>query len=341
MLRKKIKPIEGYLFRDLNGIIFDVKGLIHPPDRLIAFPRFLPDSSGNRVHEGTKYRKIYALSTRFEFLERNYPQYMVYDSIFDEKLSEVPLEDIENYYSPLERLQELRHSGKLNGLEIIALEFFENLKTCADISWNKMGISGSLLVKLHNPNSDIDSVIYGTANCRNVYEALKSMTQDPKSNVKAYTKEDLQKLFTFRVKDTRMHFHDFVRTESRKVLQGRFKNRDYFVRFVKDWSEVQEKYGEILYKNVGYAKIRAVVEDDSEAIFTPCSYKVKNVDFLKGVRFPLEEIASFRGRFCEQAQTDEKVIAQGKVERVIDNTRDHEYFRLLLGNRPADYMAMA
>jgi predicted nucleotidyltransferase len=341
MLHKKIKPIEGYLFRDLNGIIFDVKGLVHPPNNLIAFPRFLPNPFGNRTHGGVKYKKIYTLSARFEFLEQNYPQYIIYDSVFDEKLCEVPIEDIEKYYSPLERLQELRHSTEIDGLEIFALEFFKDLKTSAHTSWDKMGISGSLLVELHTPDSDIDPVIYGSENCHKVYEALKSLTQDSKSHVKKYTTEELQKLFNFRVKDTQIAFKDFEKTESRKVLQGKFKSRDYFIRFVKDWSEIEVEYGVVRYKNVGYAKIEAVIEDDSEAIFTPCTYKIKNVENLEGVHFPVEEISSFRGRFCEHARTGEAVIAQGKVERVTDDSKNREYFRLLLGNKPSDYMVLA
>jgi predicted nucleotidyltransferase len=203
-----------------------------------------------------------------------------------------------------------------------------------------MGISGSLLVKLHTPNSDIDPIIYGTENCSKVYKALGSIMQDSKSNVKAYTNEGLLKLYDFRVKDTQASFKDFVRTERRKVLQGKFKNRDYFIRLVKGWDEVGEKYGEIRYKNVGYAQIKAVIVDDSEALFTPCNYEIENVEVLEGVRFPIKKIASFRGRFCEQARKGEVVIAQGKVEKVMDSKQDREFFRLLIGNKPSDYMIL-
>lgn len=55
----------------------------------------------------------------------------------------------------------------------------------------------------------------------------------------------------------------------------------------------------------------------------------------------IEEIASFRGRFCEQARNGETVIAQGKVEQVTDRKQNREYFRLLLGNKPSDYMLLA
>ncbi|MCP8323598.1 MAG: hypothetical protein L6N96_05415, partial [Candidatus Methylarchaceae archaeon HK02M2] len=50
----------------------------------------------------------------------------------------------------------------------------------------------------------------------------------------------------------------------------------------------------------------------------------------------LKEIASFRGRFCEQAKNGETVIAQGKIERVINTYEDHH--RILLGNKLTDFM---
>ena len=102
-----------------------------------------------------------------------------------------------------------------------------------------------------------------------------------------------------------------------------------------------ERYGTILYKPVGYAKIKAKIVDDLEAIFTPCCYKIENVEILEGPHVePIEEIVSFRGRFCEQAKSSEVVIAQGKVER-LQREGDREHFRLLLGNKVSDHMIFA
>jgi predicted nucleotidyltransferase len=335
-----MKAREGDILTDLNGIIFDVKGLVHPPAKVIAFPRFIPNSRGNRVYENLKYGKVYPLLERFQFLEQKYPHYIVYDPIFDEKLCEVPLENVKRYYKPINRLRELWRGEKLDKLEKNALEFMTLLKSYANVPWNTMGISGSLLVKLHTLKSDVDPIVYESRNCRRVYHALESLMHETRSHVKAYSTQELHELFKFRVRDTKVPFKDFVKTESRKVLQGKFKNRDYFIRFVKNWNEIDEKYGEIRYKNVGYSKIKATIEDDSEGIFTPCSYRIKNVEILEGVGFPIEEIVSFRGRFCEQARKGEVVIAQGKVEKVTDNRQNREFFRLLLGNKSSDYMIL-
>jgi len=335
-----MKAREGDLLETPDGIVFDVKGLIHPPDRIIAFPRFIPDPHGNRKRGDRIYRKVYALSERYELLKERFPQYLVSDLIFGERLSEIPKEDIRCYYNPVDRLREFHDCSELDELEADALCFAELLQNHSDIRRNKLGISGSLLVQLHTLKSDIDPIVYGKRSCFKVYEALQSMMKEKKSLVKAYTQEELRNLYGFRSKDTEMPFDDFITIECRKVLQGKFLQHDFYIRCVKDWNEIEERYGDVVYKRVGYAKIKATISDDSEAIFTPCRYSVDHVQLLKGTcKEVVSEIASFRGRFCEQAGEGEIVIAQGKVERVQKKDSD-TFFRLLLGGKPSDFMVL-
>ena len=335
-----MKAREGDYIEDRNGIIFDVKGLIHPPNMIIAFPRFIPALDGKRKHANLSYNKIYSLSRRFAFLEENYPQYLVHDKVFNERLCEVPLDAVKRHYKPDDCLQRLRSTERLDKTEKTVLQFMELLKENAG-EWSKLGISGSIMVKLHTPSSDIDPIVYGSKTCYKVHSALKPLLEDNKIPVKRYSSEELKKLFDFRSKDTVTSFEDFVRTDSRKISQGKFMGRDYFIRFVKDWNEVKEQYGTTHYKPEGYAKIKARVVDDSEVIFTPCCYKIDNVKILEGPSVEsIEEIVSFRGRFCEQARSGEVVIAQGKVEKLqIEGAREH--FRVLLGNKVSDHMILA
>jgi len=337
----KVKAREGDLLETTDNVLFDVKGLVHPPSSVVAFLRYVPDPNGNRERDGMRYRKVYALSKRYALLRQVFPQYLVYDPVFNEHLCEVPVEAVKHHYQPIHGLRDLRYEDDLDEVERTALRFVELLKENAEVPWSKLGISGSILVKLHTPTSDIDPIVYGSENCYKIYSALRRMLENRKSLAKPYSLKELKELFDFRSKDTITSFEDFVRTDSRKVLQGKFMGRDYFIRFVKDWNEVKEQYDTILYNPEGYAKIKAKVVDDSEAIFTPCCYKIDNVKNLEGPRVePIEEIVSFRGRFCEQARKGETVIAQGKVEKV--QTEGHrEHFRLLLGNKVLDHMILA
>jgi predicted nucleotidyltransferase len=333
---------EGDLIKTENHVIFDVKGLVHPPSKLIAFPRYIPSPQGTRRSQKGLYGKIYSLSERFKFLEQNMPNLIVHDPVFDETLCEVPVDTVKEHYEPIEKLRLLRTSRTLGDLERKAVQLAEALKEAVDIPWSAIGISGSVLVGLYTPKSDIDPVVYGAENCRKAYAALENLLKDGESHFKPYSRSELQALFDFRSKDTIMSFEDFVRVERRKAFQGMFDGTDYFIRFVKDWSQVNEQYGDVCYKNSGYAKITATIADDSEALFTPCTYKIENVKVLEEPKLKsIQEIVSFRGRFCEQARKGEAVTVQGKIERVTDKRQNYEYYRIILGNKPADYMVLS
>jgi hypothetical protein len=336
-----MKAREGDLIETDKNLIFDVKGTVHPANRVVAFIRYFPDERGKRTREGMSFDKVYSLSKRYALLRERFPEYIVYDPVFDETMCEVPVDRIRKHYKPADKLQELRGSKHLQLLQGRALQLAELLREAAGIPWNALGISGSIMAGLQTLESDIDPIVYGSENCKRTYSALKSMFDRKHAPVKPYTQQDLKALFDFRSKDTAIEFEDFIRTESRKVMQGKFMTTDYFVRFVKDWDEIEENYGDVQYKNVGYAKVEATVIDDSESTFTPCTYIVKNEKPLEGVGIErIEEITSFRGRFCEQARKGETVLAQGKVESVRDRRRKANHYRLLIGGKPSDYIVL-
>ena len=170
---------------------------------------------------------------------------------------------------------------------------------------------------------------------------MKRLLQDKDSLFEAYDLDGLRELFDFRSKDTNVSFEDFVRTDNRKVSHGKFMGKHFFIRFVKELNEISEQYGSIIYKPEGNATIKATVADDSESLFTPCTYKLEDVTVIEGTAAkPIEEIVSFRGRFCEHARNGETVIAQGKLERVQQQGK-HDHYRLLLGSKTSDHMILA
>jgi len=337
-----MRPREGDLIRTSDNIIFDVKGLVHPPNKIIAFPRYTPDPSGVRGTPGETYSKMYNLAMRFRFLQITAPTLLVGDPVFGEKLCEVPTNEVTKHYDPRKKLASLRRAKKLEPLEQKAVRLAEELKEAAGIPWSSIGISGSVMAGLFTLQSDIDPLVYGSKNCRKAYAALQTLLKTKKSHFKPYTREELQTLFEFRSKDTIMTYEDFEQVETRKAFQGKYDGTDYFVRFVKDWNEINEQYGDVCYEYAGHAKLTATVTDDSEALFTPCTYKIKNVNVLEGPKLePIEEIASFRGRFCEQAKSGENILVQGKVEHVSDKLANRNYYRIIIGNQPVDFMALS
>lgn len=337
--RNLINAKEGDFIETIDNLIFDVKGLIHPPDRVIAYVRYVKDPHGDREKNGKRYKKIYSLNERDSYLKKNYPQYLYFDPYFNRIIESVPLENVSKHYKPIERLKEIYQKFPvLDKIEKEALEMVLLIIDEANISLNNIGISGSILVNLHNNFSDIDLVIYGKENCFKVYEALNRIIE--RNNfIKRYSNEDLEKLHNFRVKDTNISFEDFLKVEKRKILQGKFKNRDYFIRFIKEFNEINERYGDKTFMPIGYTCLKAKVIDDSDSIFTPCYYIIDEVEYMDNSNYkPLKQIISFRGRFCEQAKKGEKIIARGKIEKV--SSKNEEYYQLVIGENVEDFMIL-
>lgn len=331
--------IEGYYVESTDGLLFAVKGLIHPPEAVVAYLRYAPDSDGERKRDGVRYRRLYQFEEQEGLLRERHPLYLFSDPIFGERLQGVPKECIKLVHNPCLKLAELRRRESLDELEEKAVEFADLLAGRAKVPENSIGISGSILVGLHTRHSDLDAVVYGSEHCWAVHSALRELLNEPGGEVRKLNEEEMRELYASRSQDTPMSFEDFTWLESRKVIQGRFRDCEYFIRFVKDLAEVGEGYGDRKYTPLGQAKIEATVADANESIFTPCTYSVEDVRLPDGLEVGgLREIVSFRGRFCEQAKEGERVIAKGKLEKVA--AREGEvYHRLLLGG-PGDFMTV-
>jgi len=333
-----VKAREGDFIETVEGLIFDVKGLVHPPDRIVAYLRYIEDPHGDRQRGNKTYIKVYSLSERELMLRRRYPQYIYYDPVLGEHMQGVPNKQVSKIYRPSEKVSELLKKSSLDRVEMEAVEFVKLLHDSSNVKLENIGLSGSILVGLHMENSDIDVIVYGRKNCSSIRNALEQLMEEKNGLVSKYGLRDLERLYRFRSKDTWMPLKEFIRMERRKLMQGKFRGRDFFMRFLLDWDEVNEKYGDRTYIPSGYAKVKARVIEDLDSIFTPCKYIIDDVKFLEGTKAsPLKEIVSFRGRFCEQAKKGEMVIAQGKVEKVVEKD-GKEYFRLILGAKPSDFM---
>lgn len=380
MMESLAEVIESHYLETHEGLFFAVKGLVHPPDRFFAILRYAPDESGERWKAGQRYRRLYHFAEQEQFLRAHYPHYLAFDPVCQVVLQSVPHTCIRRVYDPRRRLQELAHQEHRDAVEEDALAFARLLQEEAAIPWTALGISGSLLIGLHTPQSDLDISVYGSQNCYAVWRALRRLFSQAEHGVaegtaiRSFDSQGMEALYAERLPDTRMGFADFLRVERQKVIQGQFRSRPYFIRFLKAPTEVSERYGDVRYQPLGRVRIAATVADASEAIFTPCRYTLTAVRFLPssgereetqllppnrggvggevappllersgerwdgGDQGPIE-IVSYRGRFCEQAQAGASILAFGTLERV--QARDGRvWLRLLLGNHPDDTMTL-
>jgi predicted nucleotidyltransferase len=292
------KAREGDFLETVEGLIFDVKGVCHPPDRVISFVRYIPDVEGERERDGKRYRKVYELGERFGFLRERFPKYVYVDPVFHRELQGVRHEDIARVYNPEERLKEILENPR-DEMEENAADLIEVL----GIPVEKMGVSGSILVGLHTVDSDLDIMVYGEEWCRKVYTTLKRLRDD--GVVQPFDVEEAREKALFRWGSDD---ETLVELERKKVMHGSFKGKEYFFRFLK---EEEVPYGDVVYWPLHKATITAEITDDSETIFTPCVYGVDKCSEAGVTR-----LVSVRGRFCEQASRGDVVIARGTLEKV-------------------------
>jgi predicted nucleotidyltransferase len=338
---RPIPIAESWYLETQDGFFFAVKGSEHPPDRWIAVLRYAPDAeNGDRKKDGLYYRRLYHFAEQEQWILKNNPQYLAYDPVFQTTLQSVPMSAIKQFYDPSARFRELTRTSAGNAVEEDAVAFLLLLQKEAEVPPSCLGITGSLLIGLHTGKSDLDVVVFGEEYCRKVYRILQILLDaDSAPDVTRLDALGMRELYDQRVVDTTMPYDDFGYLEARKVNQGFFRKRPYFIRFVKEAQPTEWRYGQRQYTALGRASITAVIADDRCAIFTPCRYFLSNASSLEQpLPADLNEAVSFRGRFCEQACTGETILASGVLERVLEGRQVHH--RLLLGNFPEDTLVV-
>ena len=335
---ERASAIEGAAVESRTGLIFTVKGVLHPSDAVVAYLRYVPDPRGERVRGGERYRRVYSIAEQEEALSERGLSYRTHDPELGVPVDSVPWHDVTRVYDPRRRLAQLRATGPAGPLEQDALTLSELLRDAAGASADSFGLTGSMLFDLHNASSDIDLVVYGEDSCRLVHSALGRLLDDPTSPVARPGGRQLAAIHAAHRKDTPLSAHDFARLQAQKVNEGSLAGRPYFARFVKLPNEVLESYGDPRFVALGRALLEARVADDADALFTPCRYAIDDVRTVDGAAADeVGEIVSFRGRFADQARSSQHVRALGTVERVVWRS-GAETTRLVVGGQPGDYL---
>lgn len=297
-------------------LIFAVTSYYHPGDKYLAFLRYYPSESGRRRGK-EKFKKIASTQESFDFLEKNFPEHLFFSEATNSRLQCVPKEKVSKIYYPPERLDEIyERPGDALEQKVIALsELF------SEISRNKKGVSGSILLNLHEKNSDIDFVVYGTKNHEKTREKLKQLFE--KNKVRPLSRKEWLNAYKKRFpKNAALSFEDFLRHEQRKFHKGVIEGTIFDILLVRDFDEIKEKYSDKKFRRFEKVKIRCSVADASLAFDSPAIYKVACEDER------IKEVASFTHTYAGQAFEGEEIEVCGFLEEV---TGKENYFRIVVG----------
>jgi predicted nucleotidyltransferase len=321
-----------------DDLFFATTNYIHPKDYVLSFLRYIPDENGDRIKNGRKYSKV-SSDEAYIYLKKNHPEYLYFCDITNIEMMGVPYDKIEEIITPINRLNEIRmdkSEKKILYKNLIDLADFFHYKS--GIAYENLGISGSVLPNLEKEGiSDLDFVVYGLKNHRKAIETFKNykdkeveIPQINKTIILNSISEDFwDKIYKKRIKDSSLTKKEFLFYEKRKNNRGMINGILFDILLTRDWNEIHGNWGDVKYNKVGDAKIEAKIKNAIAAYDNPAVYEIEDLKILKGENFNISSIASFTHTYAGQVIENEKVVAQGKVEKV--NNKGKISYRLVVG----------
>ncbi len=302
-----------------EDMFFAVNSYFNPNDRIFSSLRYIPCEKGNRMRENKRYCKIGDTEKSYEYLRKNFSDYLFDCRVTNIEQQGVPKKSIVRIFKPEERLDEIVRDPKdelENKLSRIALEFEKH-----GIPMDKMGISGSLLVKLHDKDSDIDFVVYGHDNYEESRKILKQITMK-RDTIKDLTNKLWIQAYKKRIKDDTLSFQEFLFYERRKNNKGMINGTYFDILYTRDWDEIEGKYGDLVFHPTGEILIEALVLDSKHSFDYPAVYEVGDVKILEfnkanyKIDLNVSQVVSYTHTYAGQAFSGEKIIARGRLEHV-------------------------
>jgi len=270
-----------------------------------------------------------------KFLE-SHPEYLYNSSVMGVEISAVPLSNVSSHLKPEERLSQLTRMDKLDVLQRKAVDLAALISDESRVPLEYFGVTGSLLLDIHQEFSDIDIIVYGARNSETVKKTLIRIYEKNDSSIRRFDEERSREWCLNKVEMYHLTYEEAAKMFKRKWNRGLFHETMFSVHPVKLEEEVSERYGDRVFKPYGMVRVEAVISDASEADFLPAVYKVEDVKVFEGsaVR-DIYEVVSYEGLYGGLAEKGETIQAYGKLEKVIDKKNRGEYHRVLVGSKEA------
>lgn len=341
--------MRGYRDRDFiadrDGLIFCVVGNVHPPRRVICYLKYVPEYregyrskwSRNGQYYGRilPYYSAVGVAKTYSYLESHKPEYLVWDEYLNVKFPMVPVDSISIHYKPEERLSQILRECK-DSLEQEVKELYNIIRKESGVE--ALGISGSILLGIHNPKiSDIDLTVYGIENSLRVKQALTEIIREQTHGIRKPA--DLVERWARNiVQIQRIPYKAALNLYMEKWNRALYHNRQFSVHPVKTEGEVTEKYGSHKYLPIGFARISCTITDARESLFLPGTYRIADVNVIDGPSEAgkIEAIVTYEGLYSDVATEGDRVVAYGKLEKVVNIENGEVSYRLLIGSQEAE-----
>ncbi|MGZ4976759.1 MAG: nucleotidyltransferase domain-containing protein [Methylobacter sp.] len=231
-------------------------------------------------------------------LQQQYPDYLHYSPILDAHLHAVAADRVVNHHQPKQRLQQIMQASRLDAVERdlfrLCVLFEQHGLDLAAI-----GVTGSILVGVQNPDSDIDLVCYG----RKVFHQCRAITGKliELGYLQALNDQDWQQSYQRRSCD--LSFDDYVWHERRKCNKAVINGRKFDLNFIDHGADSKA----VSYQKCGAITLQCRVIDDTHAFDYPAEFKIDHQQ--------IASIVSFTATYTGQALNGETVEVSGMLEQ--------------------------
>ena len=334
--------MRGFRDRDFiqtnEGFFFCVVGAVHPPHRVISYIKYVPSQSGIWGSGGEKFHRILQKYTipnlleTFSYLKQNFPHYLYYSPIDNITITAVPHQKIKKHFKPEQKLAQIREALQLDSLQNKLIRFTQFLEQASGISKDMFGVTGSLLLGIHNPKfSDIDVTVYGLKNNWLLKDSLtKTSAGIP---LKRLVGKALEDWCDKKAKCYPLTPAEALKLYERKWNLGFFEGTWVSIHPINLENEVTDKYGQKTNSPYGQVTITGVVCENTDSIFLPAIYEIKDVDIMEGPQqVKITEVLSYESLYASLAEKGETIQVKGKLEKVEEKGSNRQHYRVLVGS---------
>lgn len=326
---KRWIPVDGDTFTTTQGFVFNVFGYEHPTDRVFAFLKYIPAKLQKLFHlsylrntwtlcEQRLFRaeKLYSAGNYQIFLEtfrKNFPDYVYYCPFRNKEIISVPIASVENVFLPRDCLERLRHMQIKDDLQKTTLDLIDLFSTESSIDKSDFGVHGSVALNMHTQKSDIDLVVYGAENFRTLEETIRKL-----------------------VEEGRLTYKFSNRLDALRKQKGKYLDKIFMYNAIRRPQEIICKYGELQYKAIAPVNLECKVEDDSQAMFRPAIYKIKECVPTGNLQSKIEDetpniIVSMIGCYRNIAKRGDRISVSGMLERAENLETEQVFYQVVVG----------
>jgi predicted nucleotidyltransferase len=287
-LRDFIITTEGWIFSSAD---------YHHPEGVRGVLRYIPDPEGERTNGKINYSK-YDFDDAYQYMRTHMPGWV-------KDVHIIPWEHVDRVLIPSERLLEIWHRDQ-------RIEEIVETLLKGGIPIDRIGITGSFLPGLANPESDIDLIVYGPYWFR-ARDIIAEAMDDLISNISHLNDEMWERIYYKRLPE--ISFDEFKQHELRKGNRGMVAGTYFDLLFVRDWDQITDLPGR--GEDIGYRTIQSEVTDSELAFDSPSVYKVDHPE--------IEYVLSYTHTYAGQVLAGETLEARGMLEKL------NGYQRLVVG----------